>query len=148
MIAKVPRSGTVEAGSFKPVRKHPVMLLCSEPGLNEAQPCSALQPHACSTTSCLIPNSSGAQESNFPSECSAQSFSNGRESSLTHIDGNLVMKLAPTSFSCPTTSPEHSKSCFAGSSQDVMFSRPWQPWKVVFSHVVSQLKLCPAGVFM
>lgn len=80
MIPKVPLSSTVEAGSFRPVRKHPLMLVCSESGPNEAQPCSALQPHACSHHQ--LPNSQlnrclGKQLSCL-SECSAQSFNSGR----------------------------------------------------------------------
>lgn len=87
VISKVPHSGIVEAGSFKPVRKHPLMLLCFESGPNEAQPCSALQPHACSHHQ--LPNSQlnrclGEQLSCL-GECSAQSFNNGRgELSYTH----------------------------------------------------------------
>lgn len=111
MIAKVSHSGTVQAGSFNPVRKHPLMSLCSESGPNEAQPRSALQPPACSHHQ--LPNSqlnSCPGRAPFMSQAVLCSIfqPSAEESSLTHVDGNhLVMNLAPkwgpTCFSCPMT---------------------------------------------
>lgn len=155
---KVSHSATAQARSFKPVRRHPLMPICSESGPNEAQLSSAHQPQR------LL----ASPAANFLTERLS------RESNF-HISVNSLLNLSTTGVGEFSYTRRWKPSCdefgsgsrappalaaprpllqsvgihgATASSQNVMFSRPRQQWKVVLSHVVSQLKLCLTGAFL
>lgn len=158
MNVKVPRSSTAQARSFKPVRRHPLMSICSELGPNEAQLSSAHQPQrllASPAVNFLTERLSS--ESNF--HVSVSCLLNLSMIGVGEISYTRRWKPSGDEFGSRSRVPPALAAPrpllrsaeihgVTASPQNVVFSRPWQPWKVVLSHVVSQLKLCLPGAFL